>query len=370
MNGISATERRLLFQVAEVLLMKRYLVLLALAVTACGAAASSDNGDGTNGGSATLPPPSGTSAGGPTPKKTDLYVSTFGNPKDRAVVLLHGGPGGNAYMFEATLAPDLASKGYFVVTFDQRGCGRSPAGAPSDFTFAKATQDLDDVIHTVGVDAPVLVGHSWGGTLAVKYLELHPGAASGAILVDNPMDYPESLSNVHERCIAFYGKWFMFDSKQEVTDLHARMFPKGLVAPYDFAPADIASTMDHATKCFLYFPSMPTAQAAETYASMIAGPNGALLTSYASAPAAGFGANEHLDALAFTDLFAKFSERVYGIYGAEDGLLSDAGSLRIGSTIGMSHYVSVKGAGHMPFIDQRGVTLDALVHDIESLPKK
>lgn len=273
-------------------------------------------------------------------------------------------------MYNQTLAPDLAARGYYVVTYDQRGSGKSPRGTPADFTFAKVTQDLDDLIRTLHLSQPVFIGHSWGGTVAVKYLELHAGTARGAILIGNPMDYPESTSQLHDREAAFYQKLFMYGPASEVKALHARMFPTGLTPPFSFADADMADTMDRASKCLLYFPSLPSKDALATYASLAGGPNGGQLTQFETAPGNAYNANEHLYESNFTADFTKVKDRLYAVYGAEDGLLSDAGKGRIRDVIGPAHYTSIAGAGHMPFIDQRGETLDAIASDIDALEKK
>jgi proline iminopeptidase len=53
-----------------------------------------------------------------------LYIKTFGNPKDKPLLFLHGGPGYNAVNFEQSTADKLSKSGFYVIIYDRRGEGR------------------------------------------------------------------------------------------------------------------------------------------------------------------------------------------------------------------------------------------------------
>ena len=98
------------------------------------------------------------------------------------LVALHGGPGMTSdYMLnlEGLAGPDLA-----VVTYDQRGIGRSssPPADPGNYTLAKYGQDLDAVREAVGAESIHLFGHSWGGVVAQRYATLYPERVRSIIL--------------------------------------------------------------------------------------------------------------------------------------------------------------------------------------------
>src|SRR4051794_1677843 len=93
--------------------------------------------------------------------ETSLHFITFGDAGKPAVIFIHGGPGSNSYSFEETVAEDISRLGYYVVAYDQRGSGRSPSGEASDFTYTKFTDDLKNLIETLQIHQPLLVGHSW-----------------------------------------------------------------------------------------------------------------------------------------------------------------------------------------------------------------
>jgi proline iminopeptidase len=292
----------------------------------------------------------------PAPHATDLFTHVLGDPKNPAILYVHGGPGGNGTMFEETIAPTLVEKGFYAVSYDQRGSGRSPKGNAEDFTMAKFVADLDDVIFTLKLEKPVLIGHSWGGTLAMKYQEAHPDRVSGTILVGNPIDFPDSLSNIHDRCLAYYEKRILVDDKkQAIKDLHAHMFPNGLTGPFHFAAEDIGQTMEAASDCKLYFPAVADLPAAgSTWATlMLTSPNKDLLMSVEPSVAGALAAHENLfENTTWADVEnLQKSGRLYGIYGSEDGLFSEAHNQRLARILGDDHFTLVDGASHVVFVD-------------------
>ncbi len=117
-----------------------------------------------------------------------LHVETEGNPTDPMVVLIHGGPGGDFRSLQS--AKDLASEGFFVVFYDQRGSGlsqRIPANAYTNDPIGLMVADLDGLIahFRVSPDQKVfLFGHSWGAMLATAYLNAYPARIAGAILAE------------------------------------------------------------------------------------------------------------------------------------------------------------------------------------------
>jgi proline iminopeptidase len=69
-----------------------------------------------------------------------------------------------------------------TMRFDQRGCGRS-GGADGPFTLARAVADVEAVRRAAGADRPVLIGHSWGATLALLCALEHPQRVAGVVYV-------------------------------------------------------------------------------------------------------------------------------------------------------------------------------------------
>ncbi|MHC4064716.1 MAG: alpha/beta fold hydrolase [Planctomycetota bacterium] len=82
------------------------------------------------------------------------------------IVLLHGGPGIYDYLSPAAFAARLGCA-YTVVGYDQRGCRRSTSEGP--FTVEANLADLEAVRGYLDAEELVLMGHSWGGLLAMFY---------------------------------------------------------------------------------------------------------------------------------------------------------------------------------------------------------
>jgi pimeloyl-ACP methyl ester carboxylesterase len=93
------------------------------------------------------------------------------------IVLIHGLPG-TAEDFNA-VTPLLA--GHRTIAFDRPGFGYSSGGY---FKFDRQIATLDALLAARHVNRPILVGHSYGGTIALAFAERHPRQVSGLVLVD------------------------------------------------------------------------------------------------------------------------------------------------------------------------------------------
>ena len=96
------------------------------------------------------------------------------------VLLLHGGPGlGFDYLRE--LADELAQEND-VAWYQQRGLAPSAPGGP--YSVAADVDDARRVLDALGWDKAWVVGHSWGGHLALHVAAARPERVSGALAVD------------------------------------------------------------------------------------------------------------------------------------------------------------------------------------------
>ena len=109
-----------------------------------------------------------------------LYVDESGSPDGLPVLFIHGGPGaGCDALSRRFFDPNL----YRIVTFDQRGCGRStPYASLEKNTTWDLVADIERIRTHLGIDKFVLFGGSWGSTLALAYAETHPTRVSGMVL--------------------------------------------------------------------------------------------------------------------------------------------------------------------------------------------
>ncbi|ATQ43741.1 prolyl aminopeptidase [Caulobacter mirabilis] len=110
----------------------------------------------------------------------EIYWETCGNPKGKAAVVLHGGPGG---AINPTMRRFFNPDKWRVALFDQRGCGRSrPNASLEDNTTWSLIQDIERLREHLGVEKWTVFGGSWGSTLALAYAITHPDRVEGLVL--------------------------------------------------------------------------------------------------------------------------------------------------------------------------------------------
>jgi proline iminopeptidase len=95
------------------------------------------------------------------------------------VLILHGGPGLSDYT--ASLADEL-DDGYTVYRYQQRGLTPSTTDGP--FTVDTHIEDALAVVDAMDVAQCFLIGHSWGGHLAMHIAARHPDRLLGLVVVD------------------------------------------------------------------------------------------------------------------------------------------------------------------------------------------
>lgn len=114
--------------------------------------------------------------------KATIYYKAVG--KGPTVFVLHGGPGmDHRYMFDHFL--ELTQK-YRLVFIDQRCTGNSRCTLDEKFvTIERLVDDIDTVRRHLGVQKVHLLGHSWGGLLAIHYTVRHPAHVRSVMLLNS-----------------------------------------------------------------------------------------------------------------------------------------------------------------------------------------
>ena len=98
------------------------------------------------------------------------------------VVLLHGGPFSYDHSyFKPHL--DWLTEVAQVVYLDLRGHGRSAPTEPGEWSFEGCADDVAAVCERLGIDRPVVVGHSMGAPIALLHAVRHPGQAGGVVVL-------------------------------------------------------------------------------------------------------------------------------------------------------------------------------------------
>lgn len=103
------------------------------------------------------------------------------------VVFLHGGPGQGSEHFDALVGPHLEPH-VRMVYYDQRGSGKSERPANGDYALRTLVEDIEALRRTLGVPRVALVGHSFGGLLALEYAAKYPDNVSHLVFVSGLWD--------------------------------------------------------------------------------------------------------------------------------------------------------------------------------------
>ncbi|MCW2276960.1 alpha/beta fold hydrolase [Heliophilum fasciatum] len=96
--------------------------------------------------------------------------------------LLHGGPGSDHSDFKPWLSP--LAEDMQLVYIDHRGNGRSERCHPSTYTIAQMADDVEALRQYLGLDDIMLLGHSFGGMVAMEYALRYPRHATHLILAN------------------------------------------------------------------------------------------------------------------------------------------------------------------------------------------
>jgi len=126
-------------------------------------------------------------------RDASLYVDVTGH--GHPLLLMHGGPGADHW----TLLPfrQLADQ-FTLIFYDHRCNGRSQGAPVSSMTFENLTADADALRRRLGYERWAVLGHSFGGHVALEYALRYPGSLSHLVLVDTGGDSRWSRSNAAE----------------------------------------------------------------------------------------------------------------------------------------------------------------------------
>jgi proline iminopeptidase len=123
----------------------------------------------------------------------DIHVESVGRTGGIAAVYLHGGPGSGCQPDHRRL---FDPERFHAILFDQRGAGRSrPRGRREDNTTAKLIADMEMIREKFGFERWMVVGGSWGATLALAYAQAHPDRVTGIVLRATFLGTREEIEN-------------------------------------------------------------------------------------------------------------------------------------------------------------------------------
>ena len=121
-----------------------------------------------------------------------LHVAEYGQADGPAAVVLHGGPGSGT---QPSVLDWFDLNRQRVVLFDQRGAGLStPPGEIANNDSQRLVDDIERIRSHLGIARWMVVGGSWGATLALLYAARHADRISGLVLRGSFLASPREMA--------------------------------------------------------------------------------------------------------------------------------------------------------------------------------
>ena len=149
------------------------------------------------------------------------------HPKGLPVLLLHGII--NRWQSFYPIIPHL-NKSFHVYGVDLRGHGKSDR-TPGKYNLSDYIQDIDSFIRREIKEAPVIIGHSFGGVLGILLASYYPELVKALVVVDTPltMSSLHSLTTSQKEQANMFIHWLRFnDMSQVLTGWDNNWLPAGL----------------------------------------------------------------------------------------------------------------------------------------------
>ncbi|MBN3555578.1 alpha/beta hydrolase [Fictibacillus nanhaiensis] len=138
-----------------------------------------------------------------------LYVERYGDVDKPAILYLHGGPGEGCHDFSFHQAERLG-KHFNLILIDQRGVCRSENIEKDEpFGFQDLISDCETLREYLHIKKWSLIGHSFGGFLALAYVRKHPDSIEKVIFEGPTFDFEltsRSLIRKTAHLLKKYGK--------------------------------------------------------------------------------------------------------------------------------------------------------------------
>jgi pimeloyl-ACP methyl ester carboxylesterase len=267
------------------------------------------------------------------------YVERGSGPP---LVLLHGN-GSMIQDFESSGLIDLAAKNYRVIVFDRPGFGHSDRPRNVVWTPAAQAELINNALHRLGVSHAIVLGHSWGASVAVALALKYPKLVQGLVLASGyyyATLRPDVVA-VSAPAVPLVGDVLRYTIAPIVSRV---MWP--LLMAKIFGPRSAPKKFEGFPKEMALRPSQIRASAAES-ALMIPG------------------------AVEFQDRYANLKMPVSIIAGEEDRLINiDEQSHRLHGNIAQSKFHRVRGAGHMVHQTATGSVMSAIDQVSPDMPSE
>ncbi|MWB93464.1 alpha/beta fold hydrolase [Flavobacterium sp. GA093] len=272
----------------------------------------------------------------------NLYIKTYGNKKEKAIVFIHGGPSGNSTLFESTTAQSLADKGFYVIVYDRRGEGRS-TDSNAKFTYNEAFQDLNFIYKKYHLKKATLLAHSFGGLVATLFTEKYPKKVNALVLAGALISQQETYDHILNSVGEKYAERISEIKKLDKNSAEYRKKCFDLAGENDYFK--MPNPTGDSQKLRANY------EASNFYKTNIRNQNAPLL----------FYKNEKLKNIDSTPYLQKIKSAntpVFAIYGKEDGIFSSTQINSIKKLVGENHFALLENCSHYLFVDQQNRFLE------------
>ncbi|HCM34451.1 alpha/beta hydrolase [Chryseobacterium sp.] len=273
----------------------------------------------------------------------NIYSKAYGDKQNPAVIFIHGGPSGNATLFEGTTAQKLADKGFYVIAYDRRGEGRSK-DEDATMTFKESFEDLKQVYNTYKIKKAHILAHSFGGIIGTLFTNQFPEKVRSLTLVGALFTQQETYHHILKQA----KEYFKNDPAQLKEISEIENLDKNSAA-YRKRCYEMASKLG-----FFDMPN-PTPesenlrkeyQAGEFYKNNIRNANSPIK----------FYQNERLNNLDNTVILKTIKRKgipMYAVYGKNDGIFSNKQINDLKNIVGKDNLKLIDNCSHYLFVDQQ-----------------
>lgn len=258
---------------------------------------------------------------------TSLFVEQRGSGP--AVIVLHGGPGLDHHVFGDYLDP--LAESFRLILVDQRAHGLSERPPERTWTFPRMAQDVIMLARALRIDRYAVLGHSFGGSVALQNAVDYPGMAAAAILSNCVpsgrwrVAIQRNLelfgpAELRERLVRSWARESGVSTQEECAELLAHQLPFFFADPSDPRIQEYRSRIGD----IVYSPEMFRAASAE----------GVLK-------------------IELEDRLAEVAGPTLVLTGRYDRARAPEASEAMARAIGGSELHVFEGSGHMPFVEER-----------------
>lgn len=280
-----------------------------------------------------------------------IYSKAYGQSENPAIVFIHGGPRGNATLFEGTTAEKLAEKGFYVIVYDRRGEGRS-IDTTATFTFHEAIEDLNSLYQKYNIKKATIIAHSFGGLVGTLFTEQNPEKVKSLVLTGALFAQQETYDHILKTTKDIYlgQKDRLMLSKISAIE----KLPKNS-AEYRQQCYEVASKSNYFK---MPFPTKEANQLLEDYEKSEFGKNNIRND---NAPIL-FYKNESKNNIDTKSILRKLKKQIklFAIYGQQDQIFSEKQLNDMKKIVKKQNFKIIDNCSHYPFVDQQSEFINTI----------